>query len=156
MSRALLIELAGCPIAIPTGGGRCEVLTAGTVTRLPVAAPVLLGLSTIHGRAVPVVNLAHLLSVEAGGTGTATSTAMASAPDSATLTVLTEVLGELLAVPADRTLGLITLPEDSVAGALTLGTPLSLPSPDGSEILQVRVLNAAALLSGLRQHLGRV
>lgn len=140
MTRALLIEVAGCPVAIPTEGGRCEVLTAGPVTGLPVAAPLLLGLSMIHGRAVPLVNLAHLLGRPAAV---------------AELSVLTETHGESLALPADRTLGLIELPA-TPPGSGPLSAPLTLGDPRGDGPLQVQVLNPQALLDTLRQHLSRV
>lgn len=141
MTRALLIEVAGCPVAIPTEGGRCEVLTASTVTGLPVAAPLLLGLSMIHGRAVPLVNLAYLL----------------GRPDAAgaELSVLREAHGESLALPADRTLGLIELPAIP-PGSEPLSAPLTISDPRGDEPLQVRVLNPQALLDTLRLHLSRV
>lgn len=141
MARALLIELAGCPVAIPTGGGRCEVLAAGHATALPGAAPLLLGLSAIHGRAVPLVNLTHLL----GQLGL-------TRPE---LSVFTESTGESLALPADRTLGLIELPATPL-GTDILSTPLTLPHPGGEGSLQVQVLNIQALLDSLRQHLDRV
>lgn len=141
MTRALLVELAGVAIAIPAEGVHCEVLESGRTTGLPVAAPLLLGLTVIHGRAVPVVNLAHLLGTPGHGT--------------ADLNVLTEVDGEGLALPADRTLGLIRLP-DAPTQATPLSEPTALPAPDGTGQVMVRTLNAPALLASLRVHLERV
>lgn len=147
MPRALLVEVAGEAIAIPADGQRCEVLEASSVTGLPIAAPLLLGLTVIHGRAVPLVNLVHHLGAPP----------RPSSPTEGSLTVLTEVHGESLALPADRTLGLITLPETSAGpGSEVLGTPVTLPAPDGSGPLSVRSLNPQALFIGLRRHLERV
>ncbi|GHF36804.1 hypothetical protein HNQ07_001275 [Deinococcus metalli] len=140
MTRALLVELAGEALAIPADGARCEVLEAGATTGLPVAAPLLLGLSVIHGRAVPVVNLAHLL----GAPGHA----------GASLHVVIEVQGEAVALPADRTLGLSRLP--GVPGGAPIGEALPVPAPDGAGQRLVRPLDPAALVQTLRQHLERV
>lgn len=140
MTRALLVELAGEALAIPADGVRCEVLEAGPTTGLPVAAPLLLGLSVIHGRAVPVVNLAHML-------GTVEQKAAA-------LHVLTEVHGESVALPADRTLGLSRLP--ALPAGPALGEAILVPAPDGAGQVLARPLDAAALLTTLRQHLERV
>ena len=140
MTRALLVELAGEALAIPADGVRCEVLEAGATTGLPVAAPLLLGLSVIHGRAVPVVNLAHLLGTPGHG--------------GAALHVLTEVQGEPVALPADRTLGLSRLP--ALPHGAAIGEPVPVPAPDGAGQRLVRPLDTAALLVTLRQYLERV
>lgn len=141
MTRALLVELAGEALAIPADGVRCEVIEAGATTGLPVAAPLLLGLSVIHGRAVPVVNVALLLGTPELGT--------------AALHVLTEVQGEGVALPADRTLGLTRLP-DMAESASPLSAPVTVPSPDGVGKLTVRAVNAAAMVAVVRAHLERV
>lgn len=141
MIRALLVELAGVAIAVPAEGVRCEVLEAGPVTGLPVVAPLLLGLSVIHGRAVPVVNVAHLLG--------------AADHSGAALHVLTEANGEALALPADRTLGLTRLPVPADRSS-PLSAPVMVDSPDGMSELSVRTVNTAALLAALHMHLERV
>ncbi|WP_309572228.1 chemotaxis protein CheW [Deinococcus sp.] len=141
MTRALLVELAGEAIAIPAEGVHCEVLEAGRITGLPVAAPLLLGLTVIHGRAVPVVNLTHLLGLPGAG--------------NAELNVMTEVEGEGLALPADRTLGLTRLP-DVPAHAAPLSEPIMVPAPQGTGQILARTLNTRALMATLRLHLERV
>lgn len=141
MTRALLVELSGEAIAIPADGVHCEVLESAPTTGLPVAAPLLLGLTVIHGRAVPVVNLAHLL----GHPGT----------DRAALYVLTEAGGEHVALPADRTLGLTRLPGHAASSG-PLSDVHELPAPDGTGSLLARTLDTTALAATLRQHLERV
>lgn len=138
MPRALILELGGLRLALPAAA-TSEVVTRTPVAPLPQAAPLLLGLSAVHGRTVPVLNLALLLGVT---------------PTSHDLAVVTSVSGETLALPVDVVHGLMDIPERAPTAEL-LG-PAVQAEQGGRAGDWVRPLNPQALLDRVRTHLARL
>ncbi|MEF2279647.1 chemotaxis protein CheW [Deinococcus sp. YIM 134068] len=88
MARALTFQVAGHLLSL-AGAGRREVVERGAVVPLPHGEPLLLGLTAVHGRSVPLLSVAALL-----GHG----------PDALTpggLTLLAEEGGEEVALAVD-------------------------------------------------------
>lgn len=137
MARALVFGLAGLHLAVSGQDG--EVMLRAPVTRLPQADPLLLGLSVVHGRAVPLVNLAHFVERPAGETE---------------LMIVIRLGHESIALPADVVYGLTDLPPQP-PGAAVIGDafPLTAPAPLPAT---VQVLHLQPLLGALRAHLERV
>lgn len=125
MARALIFDLGGQRLALPEGGRR-EVLVRGPVVPLPHGAPLLLGLTALHGQAVPLLDLAALLGCP---------------PPTGHLTLLADLGGELLAWPVEEVGGLTELPA-LLPGHAPFGEP-GLPG-------EPRPVNPAALVQRVR------
>lgn len=97
--RFLLFRLGGRVLAVPAEASR-EAFEPGRVTPLPLGHRALLGLGAVHGRAVPLTNLAWLLGEPA--------------PDGG-LALLVETGGQPLAFPVEAVLGFETLPPPTFA-----------------------------------------
>ncbi len=126
--RALLFSLSGARLAVPATASR-EVFVPGALTPLP-AAGALLGLTSVRGRAVPLIDLSALLELPAAPTDQA---------------LLLEVDGERLAVPVQTVQGFADLTPPSADGALTSDTLL-----DGTP---VRLLQLPVLTQAIRARL---
>lgn len=134
--RALVFRLAEQCFSLPAGTGR-EAFVPPHLMPLPGGKGALLGLTEVRGQAVPLLNLAAL-------TGNSTA---ADVPGSLPrLALLLQVDGELLALPAQEVIGLMTLS----AGATSSGL-LSDPFQVGD--LTVRRLDPSALLNAVRAQL---
>ncbi|WP_165795402.1 chemotaxis protein CheW [Deinococcus koreensis] len=137
MARALVFGLAGLQLALTEQD--CEVMPRAPVTRLPQADPLLLGLSAVHGRAVPLVNLARLLDRPTA---------------EAELMIVIRLGQESVALPADVVYGLTDLPPHT-PGAGLLGDALALAAPEPLPAT-AQPLSLQPLLGALRAHLERV
>jgi purine-binding chemotaxis protein CheW len=69
MTVAVTVALGGERYAIPVEHVR-EIGRLGDVTPVPGAGPAVLGVRNLHGRILPVFDLAHVLDVHAGATPT--------------------------------------------------------------------------------------
>lgn len=138
MPDALLVRIQGTRLALPLSGEQ-TIAELGPVAPLPNGEPLLLGLTTVQGRAVPLVNLVPLLP--------ATDTDPAgAAPDSADpdrLMVLTDLDGDRVALLVSEVLGVTALPTPAPSAALLIDLP-------GGPLL-----NPSALLLELRDSLER-
>lgn len=107
--RFLLFRLGGRVLAVPAEASR-EAFEPGRVTPLPLGHRALLGLGAVHGRAVPLIDLAWLLGEPAPEGG---------------LALLVETGGQPLAFPVEAVLGFEPLPpptfapQELLAGAAT-------------------------------------
>lgn len=139
MHRALVVELGGTHLSLPAEV-RTEVVKHGAATSLPQAAPLLHGLSVVHGRAVPVVNLSHLLGLP---------------EQNGTISVLAETAGEQFLLPVDRVLGLLNLPAGRSSTDL-LGQPVTVQDPESALQIKVHPINTSVMLSSILTHLERL
>ena len=135
--RALLFTHAGQHFSLPASVGR-EAFVPPHLTPLPGGQGALLGLTEVRGLAVPLLDLSAL-------SGDAMSTGVPR-PNLPKLALLLEVGGELLALPAQDVIGLMTLSTDQQSTGL-----LSEPFQAGD--LTVRRLNPSALLDAVRARL---
>lgn len=133
MADALLVRIQGTRLALPLSGEQ-TIAELGPVAPLPNGEPLLLGLTTVQGRAVPLVNLVPLLP--------ATDTGPASA-DPDRLMVLTDLDGDRVALLVSEVLGVTALPTPAPSAALLIDLP-------GGPLL-----NPSALLLELRDSLER-
>ncbi|GAA5434943.1 chemotaxis protein CheW [Deinococcus aquaticus] len=129
MPDALLVRIQGERVALPLSGEQ-TIAELGPVAPLPNGEPLLLGLTTVQGRAVPLVNLAPLL------TG-------APAADEPRLMVLTSLEGDRVALLVNEVFGVTALPTPPVSSALLIDLP-------GGPLL-----NPAVLARELRDSLGQ-
>lgn len=139
MPRSLVIEIDGKLVALPADT-KNEVVERTPVTPLPLGAPLLLGLSAIHGRAVPVINLPHL---------------MGAAAPAWNFNLLTTVAGETLAIPIDQAHGLMDVPA-SLPSQDVLGAAVSFDEFGSTAAPVYYPLNPLALLDRVRLHLERL
>ncbi|GGR98197.1 chemotaxis protein CheW [Deinococcus sedimenti] len=126
MPDALLVRVQDTRLALPLSGEQ-TIAEIGTVAPLPHGEPLLRGLTTLQGRAVPLLDLAPLLGHPA-------------TPDTR-LMVLTSLEGERVALIVDEVYGVSSVPTPPP------GTALLLDVPGGP------LLNPSALLRDLRDHL---
>ncbi len=126
MPDALLVRVQDTRLALPLSGEQ-TIAEVGPLAPLPHGQPLLRGLTTLQGRAVPLLDLAPLLGHPA------------AAPK---LMVLTSLEGERVALLVDEVYGVSSLPTPPP------GTALLLDVPGGP------LLNPAALARDLRDHLG--
>ncbi|PIG98880.1 hypothetical protein AMD26_006400 [Deinococcus sp. UR1] len=135
MPDALLVRIQGTRLALPLSGEQ-TIAELGPVAPLPNGEPLLLGLTTVQGRAVPLVNLAPLLPSTETGPGGA-----GGMPDG--LMVLTDLDGDRVALLVSEVLGVTSLPTPAPSAALLIDLP-------GGPLL-----NPSALLLELRDSLER-
>ncbi|MBZ9752468.1 chemotaxis protein CheW [Deinococcus sp. HMF7604] len=128
MQSALLVRVQGERFALPLSGEQA-IAELGPVTPLPHGEPLLRGLTTIQGRAVPLLDLSPLLAAEEG----------AGAPR---LVVLTSLEGDRVALLVHEVYGVTSLPSPPPS------TSLLIDMPGGP------LLNAATLAREVRGHLG--
>ncbi|MVN89059.1 hypothetical protein GO986_20165 [Deinococcus sp. HMF7620] len=128
MQSALLVRVQGERFALPLSGEQA-IAELGPVTPLPHGEPLLRGLTTIQGRAVPLLDLSALLAAEEG----------AGAPR---LVVLTSLEGDRVALLVHEVYGVTSLPSPPPS------TSLLIDMPGGP------LLNAATLAREVRGHLG--
>lgn len=137
MPDALLVRIQGTRLALPLSGEQ-TIAELGPVAPLPNGEPLLLGLTTVQGRAVPLVNLAPLLPSTETDPGGA---AQGGVPDR--LMVLTDLDGDRVALLVSEVLGVTSLPTPAPSAALLIDLP-------GGPLL-----NPSALLLELRDSLER-
>lgn len=135
MPDALLVRIQGTRLALPLSGEQ-TIAELGPVAPLPNGEPLLLGLTTVQGRAVPLVNLAPLLPSTETDPGDA-----GGMPDG--LMVLTDLDGDRVALLVSEVLGVTALPAPAPSAALLIDLP-------GGPLL-----NPSALLLELRDSLER-
>lgn len=133
--RALVFTHADLTLTVPARLGR-EAFQPRYLTPLPGGFSSLLGLTEVRGRAVPLLNLSALTGL----------TAVSTPAQLPTLALLLEVNGDLLALPVQQVIGVVTL--DDLPGSFEL---LSEPFPAGPHT--VRALNPAALTAAVRSRL---
>ncbi|GGR53049.1 hypothetical protein GCM10008959_13130 [Deinococcus seoulensis] len=109
MPDALLVRIQGERLALPLSGEQ-TIAELGPVAPLPNGEPLLLGLTTVQGRAVPLVNLAPLLPGE-------------PAADEPRLMVLTSLEGDRVALLVNEVFGVTALPTPPVSSALLIDLP---------------------------------
>ncbi|GAA0507173.1 chemotaxis protein CheW [Deinococcus depolymerans] len=131
MPDALLVRIQGARLALPLSGEQ-TIAELGPVAPLPNGEPLLLGLATVQGRAVPLVNLAPLLPGASDPSGLDDR-----------LMVLTDLDGDRVALLVSEVLGVSALPEAPASAALLIDLP-------GGPLL-----NPSALLLELRDSLER-
>ncbi len=126
MPDALLVRVQDTRLALPLSGEQ-TIAEVGPVAPLPHGEPLLRGLTTVQGRAVPLLHLAPLL----------------GHPDAPTppLMVLTSLEGERVALLIDEVYGVTSVPTPPPGAGLLLDVP-------GGPLL-----NPAALIRDLREHL---
>lgn len=137
MPDALLVRIQGTRLALPLSGEQ-TIAELGPVAPLPNGEPLLLGLTTVQGRAVPLVNLAPLLPSTETDPGDADP---GGVPDR--LMVLTDLDGDRVALLVSEVLGVTALPTPAPSAALLIDLP-------GGPLL-----NPSALLLELRDSLER-
>lgn len=137
MPDALLVRIQGTRLALPLSGEQ-TIAELGPVAPLPNGEPLLLGLTTVQGRAVPLVNLAPLLPSTETDPGGADP---GGVPDR--LMVLTDLDGDRVALLVSEVLGVTALPTPAPSAALLIDLP-------GGPLL-----NPSALLLELRDSLER-
>ncbi|UBV42080.1 chemotaxis protein CheW [Deinococcus taeanensis] len=126
MPDALFVRVNDTRLALPLSGEQ-TISELGPVAPLPHGEPLLLGLTTVQGRAVPLLDIAPLLGERSAGR--------------APLMVLTSLEGERVALLVHEVYGVSSVPTPPP------GTSLLLDVPGG------KVLNAASLARELRDHL---
>lgn len=137
MPDALLVRIQGTRLALPLSGEQ-TIAELGPVAPLPNGEPLLLGLTTVQGRAVPLVNLGPLLPSTETDPGGADPVGV---PDR--LMVLTDLDGDRVALLVSEVLGVTALPTPAPSAALLIDLP-------GGPLL-----NPSALLLELRESLER-
>ncbi|GAA4004316.1 hypothetical protein GCM10022631_14090 [Deinococcus rubellus] len=133
--RALVFTHGDLTLTVPARLGR-EAFQPRYLTPLPGGFSSLLGLTEVRGRSVPLLNLSAL-------TGLTFTGAAAQLP---TLALLLEVNGDLLALPVQQVIGVVTL-EELLGGFELLSEPF-LAGPH-----TVRALNPAVLTAAVRTRL---
>ncbi|PTA68291.1 chemotaxis protein CheW [Deinococcus arcticus] len=128
MMGALLVRVQGERFALPLSGEQA-IAELGPVSPLPHGEPLLRGLTTLQGRAVPLLDLAPLLGTP--GTG-----------EEGRLMVLTSVEGDRVALLVNEVYGVTSLPSPPPSTALLIDMP-------GGPLL-----NTATLARELRASLG--
>ncbi|MBO9601231.1 MAG: chemotaxis protein CheW [Novosphingobium sp.] len=137
----LLIESAGQRLAFPLAAIRRLAPAPARLTPLPQAPAFLLGLTGLHGEAVPVIDLSLHLS------------GRAAAPGRSRLLVV-EIAGADAALLVDAVHGLVRAPAESLAKAPPLGTETAaigrvLQLGDGMEV--TLVISPADLFDALQR-----
>lgn len=133
--RALVFTHADLTLTVPARLGR-EAFQPRFLTPLPGGFSALLGLTEVRGRSVPLLNLSAL-----------TGLTLTGAPAQlTTLALLLEVDGDLLALPVQQVIGVVTL-ENLPRGSELLSEPF----PAGPHT--VRALNPTALTAAVRTRL---
>lgn len=94
--QALYFRLGDLTLAVP-GDGLRQVVTVGSLTRVPRVGPELLGLFSVRGEVLPLIDLRPLLGLEAeiGGQVAGRSAALLEHGDRRIALLLGEVLGFL-------------------------------------------------------------
>ncbi|MBB5234778.1 chemotaxis protein CheW [Deinococcus budaensis] len=131
MPRALVFRIGTQRLALPEGGKR-EVLERGPALPLPHGAGLLLGLTALQGRAVPLLDLAGLLGLPAPG---------------GTLTLLVDLAADRAADRADEA---VAWPVDAVEGLQDLSPEAGHPPGAGEAATEPRLLDLPALLEQVR------
>lgn len=131
--RVVLIRVGGRRLAVPAPHIR-EVFERGLPTRLPLRSPFLLGLLPVHGRVLPLINLAGLV--------------REPEPD-ASLTLLLELTSGVIACPVEEVLGFGEAPVPTAASA----TPDLLTEVALNTGQPIALLNVAALERAVQAHL---
>ncbi len=138
--QALYVRLGDLTLALPSDGLR-QVVTVGNLTRVPRVGPELLGLFSVRGEVLPLIDLRPLLGLEAEAGANVTGRSAA----------LLEHAGRRVALVLDEVLGFLPVHETALTPDPALAPLTRFVTNHGN--LSAALLEPASLMNALERQL---